>query len=218
MKKGIIFTLGVIVGAAGGSAATYFIAKCKFQTEKDEELEEMENFFEERFQKRVKKLGLVKKKPKTEPEVREDEKIASNKGVKKYHHQEDSISEYGAENTLFKKKDNKKKESKLIIEINEAEFLNEQSGAYEKQTIDVFIGDDATVVGIWANGTDNEEFVEKRFNKPLDELIGRTDVDYLLTYCCDVEVDDGLGLMYVRNNEIMTDFEVVIHDDREDDK
>ena len=213
MNKGIIFAFGVVAGAAGGSAATYYILKEKFQAEKDQEMEEMENYFEDRFQKRVKKLGLVKKKKKTPEEVREDEVIASNKGVKKYHHQEDSISEYGAENKLFAKP-KKEKESKLMVEINEEEFLKPDE-KYEKQTIDVWLGDDKDIVGIWAQGTDNEEWVEKRFGKPLPELIGKADYDYLLSYC---DPNEDVGIAYVRNEEILTDFEVVIHDGREDDK
>lgn len=218
MNKSAYFAIGTILGAVGGSVATYFLTKEMFENYASEEIERYAEHCEERIA-RLTEGDDEKEEETEEPEAKgldpEDEAINSNAGVKKYHHQLDSISSYGA-NNIFVKEEKKPKDSKLINDIDEDEFMNNENG-YEKQTLDIFLGDDNYICGIWGYETDNEEDAEKKWNRKLSELIGSGHTyDELVSYCKDSE--DGIGLIYVKNDELMIDFELVIHDDREDDK
>ena len=222
MKKNILyFALGLMTGASAGATATYFVVKNKFAAEAEEEIEAYADHCEER----IARIRADHKTIETEQESEiprsndpEEEKIARNEGVKKYHHDNGLASKYG-ENHVFEKitdKPEKEKDSKLINDIDEDEFMNQENG-YEKQTIDVFLGDDKYMCGVWGYGTDNEDDVDRKWGKPLEDLIGRSHTyEELLTYCSKHE--DGIGLTFIRNDELMIDFELVIHDDREDDK
>lgn len=229
MNKSVLyFTLGLVTGAAAGATTTYFLTKEKFAAENDEDMEAYSEHCEERIarykeenEELKRKIGLVKSDPNGDAIMRdpEEEKIASNEGVKKYHHDNGLGSKYG-ENHVFEKiadkPEEKEKDSKLINDIDEDEFMNTENG-YEKQTIDVFLGDDKYMCGVWGYQTDNEDDVDRKWGKPLEDLIGRSHTyEELLTYC--EKSEDGIGLAWVKNDEMMIDFELVIHDDREDDK
>lgn len=232
MNKLLYFVSGLVLGAAGGTAVTYYVVNAK----RDEELEEYSEHCEERIEKfRKKYSGEEEQEAKREePAVLtndpEEEKIINNEGVKKYHVRPASESKYG-ENRVFTTnqsdkerktvkeeidKSVKEKDSKLIEDIDEYTYLNDFE-PYTRNTIDVLLGDDADIVGFWGYQTDNEMFVEDKYGKDLSELvgIGKSDYDYLLGQ---VDDEDGVGHIYIRNNEIMVDFEVVIRDMREEDK
>lgn len=227
-NKLLYFGLGALLGAAGGSVATYFIVKEKIAAEAADEIEAYAEHCEERIdrikKKMINKVFGAKEGPKEEKEETEDEKIENNKGVKKYHHYDGIVSKYG-ENNIFtgKQSDEERneikkqiKDSKLINDIDEDEFMNNDNG-YEKQTIDVFLGDDKYMCGVWGYQTDNEDDVDRKWGKPLEELIGTSHTyEELLSYC--ERSEDGIGLAWVKNDEMMIDFELVIHDNREDDK
>ena len=231
MNKNILYLgLGTILGAASGSVATYFIVKEKFALANEEDMENYSNHCETRIEKlkeEIKdlknKLGVVKETPDQAPILNdpEEEKINHNEGVKKYHHNDGLNSKYG-ENRVFDKQpmtsnyvEKKEKDSKLINDIDEEEFMNQENG-YEKQTIDVFLGDDKYMCGVWGYQTDNEDDVDRKWGKPLEDLIGQSHTyDELLSYC---KEDDGIGLVWVKNDEMKIDFELIIHDSREDDK
>lgn len=232
MNKAIIFVSGIILGAAGGSAVTYYMVNAK----RDEELEEYSEHCQERiekFRKKYEKEDIDKideglgQKLTNDPE---EEKIINNEGVKKYHVRPATESKYG-ENRVFttaqsdkdrkdiKKEINKsvkEKDSKLIEDIDEETYLNDEE-PYTRHVVDVLLGDDLDIVGFWGYQTDNEMFIEDKYGKDLEELLGivKEHYGYLISQ---VDEDDGIGHIYVRNNEIMIDFEVVIHDMREDDK
>ena len=222
MNKNILyFALGLVTGAGAGATASYFITKNILDARHEEDLEAYAEHCEERVA-RIRSFTKIMEKAE-EPEERhsndpEEEKIAKNEGVKKYHHDNGLSSKYG-ENHVFEKiadKPEKEKDSKLISDIDEDEFMNQENG-YEKQTIDVFLGDDKYMCGVWGYGTDNEDDVDRKWGKPLEDLIGRSHTyEELLTYCNKHE--DGIGLAFVKNDELKIDFELVIHDDREDDK
>lgn len=220
MNKTVSFILGTLLGAAGGSAATYFLVKNHFETERDEEIADMEEYYEERYQKKLDELSHPKKTIKTVPDevegtdknLREDEKVTNNEGVKKYHHDNGLESAYGAARIFGEDAKPKKKESKLINEISEQEFLNTENG-YTKQTVDIFMSNDdeePEIVGIWAYETDNEEPVDKRFGKSVEDLLGGRTYDELSEY---VDDEEGLGQLYLKNDELMIDFEFIIHSD-----
>ena len=225
-KSALYFVAGLITGGAAGATATYFLVKEKFAAENDEDMEAYSEHCEERIAKYreenedlKKKLGVIKDPVAKVAEDPEEAKIARNEGVKKYHHDNGLSSKYG-ENHIFEKiedKPEKKEEKKLVLinEIDEDEFMNRENG-YEKQTIDVFLGDDRYMCGIWGYQTDNEEDVEKKWNKKLNELVGSYEYDELLDTTRGKE--DGIGLLYVRNESLMIDFELVIHDNREEDE
>ena len=95
--------------------------------------------------------------------------------------------------------------------------MNAENG-YQKQTVDVFMSDDddePEIVGIWAYETDNEETVDKRFGKSIEQLLNWRTYDELSTYC---DEDTGLGQLYLKNDELMIDFEFIIHDDGNDEE
>lgn len=228
MNKGIIFGLGVLIGAAGGSAATYFLTKESFQAMADEEIESYAEHCEERIARYRADKKLVEdidEKPAKKETNPEDEKINSNEGVKKYHHdtglegygsnhifeQTQSIKEKSEIKTQIDK--SKKGDSKLINEITEDDFLNEDN-KYDKYTVDVLLGDDSDICGIWGYGTDNEEFADKKFGQPIEVLLNNMSYDELLTYA---ENPDGMGALYLRNDELNIDFEFLIKDQREED-
>lgn len=228
-NKVLYFVFGLLTGGAAGSAATYFLVKEKFALENEEDMENYSEHCEERIERYKEeiedlksKLGVIKDPVGKVADDPEEAKIARNEGVKKYHHDNGLGSKYG-ENRVFEKiedrpKEEKKeiKDSKLISDIDEDEFMNQENG-YEKQTIDVFLGDDQYMCGVWGYQTDNEDDVDRKWGKELPELIGTAHTyDELLSYCKDSE--DGIGLAFVRNDEMMIDFELVIHDNREDDK
>lgn len=229
MKQKIIyFALGLLVGAAGGATATYFVTKEMFAMQAAEEIEA----YSEHCEERIEKIRLAHKafheleemKEEQRSNDPEEEKIAHNEGVKKYHHDNGLNSKYG-ENNIFERAQSDKereeikqqiKDSKIINDIDEDEFMNEENG-YEKQTIDVFLGDDKYMCGVWGYQTDNEDDVDRKWGKELPELIGESHTyDELLSYCEGKE--DGIGLVWVKNDEMKIDFELVIHDEREEDK
>lgn len=218
MNKTAIFILGVVLGGAAGAAATYYISKNKFESDKDEEIAEMEEYYEERYQKKLNSLNhpkTIKTVPDevegTDKDLREDEKVTNNEGVKKYHHDNGLESAYGSTRIFGEDaKPKVKKESKLINEISEQEFLNAENG-YDKQTVDVFVSmddEEPEIVGIWAYETDNEEPVDKRFNKSIEQLLNGRTYDDLCAY---VEEGEDIGQLYLKNDELKIDFEFVVH-------
>ena len=232
MNKNVLyFTIGLVTGGAAGATATYLLTKEKFAIQNEEDMENYAEHWEGKVTKlksEIKdlkeKLGLIKDpvvKPADDPE---EAKIARNEGVKRYHHDNGLNSKYGehdifganAEASEKARRELKEKDSKLISDIDEDEFMNQENG-YEKQTIDVFLGDDKYMCGVWGYGTDNEDDADRKWGKPLEDLIGRAHTyEELLTYCDKSE--DGIGLAFVRNDEMKIEFELVIHDQREDDK
>ena len=60
----------------------------------------------------------------------------------------------------------------------------------------------------WGYGTDNQTTVEARFGNPLSFLIGASS-RWLNDYA---DKESGYGEAYFRNEEMKTDFEIVIHD------
>ena len=234
MNKSVLyFTIGLVTGGAAGATATYFITKEKFAIQNEEDMENYAEHWEGKVSKlkdEIKdlkgKLGLIKDPVAKPAEDPEEAVIARNEGVKKYHHDNGLNSKYGDHDVFganaekaqeaLKEIKEKEKDSKLISDIDEDEFMNQENG-YEKQTIDVFLGDDKYMCGIWGYGTDNEDDVDRKWGKDLEDLIGRSHTyDELLSYC--KQSDDGIGLAFVRNDEMMIEFELVIHDGREDDK
>lgn len=225
MDKKLYFVLGALIGAAGGSAATYFCCKGYFAERAAEEIEEYAEHCEERIERiRMEFIGAniddkEESEEDDEPEKSDDpeeEAINRNEGVKKYHHQLDSISSYGSNNIFTTPQSDKEKHvvSKMINEITEREFMEQELEGYEKQTFDIWLGDDEYIVALWGYGTDNEEDVQDHFGKPLEVLIGEENADYdaLLSMC---DADDHTGVLYFRNDAMKMDIEVAIHDSRE---
>lgn len=232
MNKAVIFGLGAIVGAAGGSVATYFATKEMFAMQAAEEIERYAEHCEERIAKIKDTEDKWVEENMNESEFipltndPNEDAINSNEGVKKYHHNDGISSKYGDNNIFTTKQSEKEKAEikkvtkpekiqKLIDEITEEEFLDQEGN--EKQTLDIFLGDDEYIAAIWGYETDNEEDVEKRFGMTLGELIGEQNAkfDNLLSL---VNPDEGIGQLYLRNNSLLMDVEIVIHDGREDDK
>ena len=102
MNKAVYFVLGMVLGAAGGSAATYFITKARLEELAADEIDEYAQHCEDRIERireeyQEKLVGDLEP-PATTPE----EEIDSNEGVKKYHHNVEDLPEY-ASKRVFKK-------------------------------------------------------------------------------------------------------------------
>ena len=222
MKKSILyFGLGFLTGGAAGAIGAYFGTKAYLDAKHEEDLESYAEHCEERVEKiRNERRGNILEEAReamTRTNNPEEEKIENNAGVKRYHHATGLDSGYGANNVFGKVSDavEEAKDSKLINDIDEDEFMNQENG-YEKQTLDIFLGDDRDIFGVWGYGTDNEDDADRKWGKPTSELIGTAHTyDELLATT--KESEDGIGILYVRNDELKIDFELVVHDNREDD-
>lgn len=221
-NKGIIFALGALIGAAGGSVGTYFIVKGRFEAERDEAIEEYAEHAERRleaFRERFEGDSEAEREE-NDPEVMDEtdedpdeRKINNNEGVKKYHHYDgDQLPEY-ASKRIFKKYEEKpvKKESKLVNEISAEEFEQENED-YTKQTLDILLRLDDSYEALWGYQTDNQTTCRAKFGKDLEEMFGTEIIEQLLDA---TPADEGIGILYFRNDELMTDFELVLHSDEE---
>lgn len=221
-NKGIIFALGALIGAAGGSVGTYFLVKGRFEAERDEAIEEYAEHAEKRleaFRERFEGDSEAEREE-NDPEVMDEtdedpdeRKINNNEGVKKYHHYDgDQLPEY-ASKRVFKKYEEKPKvkESKLVNEISAEEFEQENED-YTKQTLDILLRLDDSYEALWGYQTDNQTTCKAKFGKDLEEMFGTEIIEQLLDA---TPVDGDIGVLYFRNDELMTDFELVLHCDEE---
>lgn len=231
MNKALIFFAGLLVGGAAGASATYLILHDRLVADAQDEIERYAEHCEERIASiRAKYAG---EQPDTAPEEEEDEEdpddrdealIRRNKGVKLYHHTSEYMGSNDTVNSIFEKdKVEEKKvneelkkevdagvekllaETPHISEITEEEF--DEDGEYEKQVIDYFFDGDSDRA-YWGYGTDNQSTVEAHFGKPLGDLIGAP-ARWLNDYA---DEENGYGEAFFRNKELMTDFEIVVHD------
>lgn len=221
-NKGIIFALGALIGAAGGSVGTYFLVKGRFEAERDEAIEEYAEHAEKRLEALRERFEGISEAEREEndPEVMDEtdedpdeRKINNNEGVKKYHYYDgDQLPEY-ASKRVFKKYEEKpaKKESKLVNEISAEEFEKENED-YTKQTLDILLRLDDSYEALWGYQTDNQTTCKAKFGKDLEEMFGTEIIEQLLDA---TPADEGIGILYFRNDELMTDFELVLHSDEE---
>lgn len=217
-KNTLYFLLGTFVGALGGSSLTYFFIKGRFEAERDEAIEEYAEHAEKRLERQIEALKGqseedVEEKPEPEAEDPDERKINNNEGVKKYHHYDgDQLPEY-ASKRVFKKYEEKPKvkESKLVNEISAEEFEQENED-YTKQTLDILLRSDDSYDALWGYQTDNQITCKVKFGKDLEEMFGTEIIEQLLDA---TPADEGIGILYFRNDELMTDFELVLHSDEE---
>lgn len=219
-KNTLYFLLGTFVGALGGSSLTYFFIKGRFEAERDEAIEEYAEHAEKRLERQIEALKGqseegIEEKPieDTQIEDPDERKINNNEGVKKYHHYDgDQLPEY-ASKRVFKKYEEKPKvkESKLVNEISVEEFEQENED-YTKQTLDILLRLDDSYEALWGYQTDNQTTCKAKFGKDLEEMFGTEIIDQLLDA---TPADGDIGVLYFRNDELMTDFELVLHCDEE---
>ena len=232
MNKALIFFAGLFVGGAAGASATYLILHDRLVADAQDEIERYAEHCEERIASiRAKYAGEqpdtapVEEEDEEDPDDRDEALIRRNKGVKLYHHTSeyigggnDTVNSIFEKDKVEEKKVNEelKKEvdagvEKLlaetphISEITEEEY--DENGEYEKQVIDYFFDGDSDRA-YWGYGTDNQSTVEAHFGKPLGGLIGAP-ARWLNDYA---DEETGYGEAFFRNNELMTDFEIVVHD------
>ena len=222
MNKALTFFAGLLVGGAAGAGATYYILHDKLVADAQDEIERYAEHCEERIASiRAKYAGEqpdtapVEEEDEVDPDDRDEALIRRNEGVKKYHHQDEYIGNYGA-NQVFEEKKvteleknlkemdvNGVKDDPLIEEIDEDTY-NEESDQYSKEVIDFVYPDEKAY---WGYGTDNEMTVDQKFGMNIFELIGQTS-RWLMDY---VNEEEGYGEVYIRNGRLMKDFYVVIH-------
>ncbi len=224
MNKALVFFAGLLVGGAAGASATYLILHDRLVAEAQDEIERYAEHCEERIASyRAKYAGEqpdtppVEAEDEVDPDDRDEALIRRNEGVKKYHHQDEYISSYGANRVFEEKKvtelEKTMKEMNVkgveddtsIEEIDEDTYL-EESEEYSKEEIDFIYPDEKAY---WGYGTDNEVPVDQKFGKNIFELIGQTS-RWLMDY---VDKESGIGEVYIRNHNMMTDFYVVIRNE-----
>lgn len=206
MDKSIIFLLGVVAGAIGGSTATYFIVKDKIENEAAEIIEQYAQHCEDRISKFSREEDSEEV---SESEVEEpDNELDKNEGVKKYH--KDLTSENTYKKEIEKVTEGEKalvaeKEGKIVVnkpyEITEEQYSLEAQ-QYDKITLEYYCEDDMLMC------TEPEEMAETFFNVGREELIGevwRLGQDWI------PEGKDA-GAVYVRNDNMSIDFEVIVYD------
>ena len=205
MDKSIIFLLGVVAGAIGGSTATYFIVKDKIYNEAAEIVEQYAQHCEDRISKFSQGEDTIKD-PEEEPES--SDPIDKNEGVKKYHR--DLTSENTYKKEIEKVTEGEKalvaeKEGNIVVnkpyEITEEQYSLEAQ-QYDKITLEYYCEDDMLMC------TEPEQMAETFFNTGREELIGevwRLGQDYI------PEGKDA-GAVYVRNDNMSIDFEVIVYD------
>ena len=206
MDKSIIFLLGLVAGAIGGSTATYFIVKDKIENEAAEIIEQYAQHCEDRISKFSQGEDSEEA---SESEVEEsDNELDKNEGVKKYH--KDLASENTYKKEIEKVTEGEKalvaeKEGKIVVnkpyEITEEQYSLEAQ-QYDKITLEYYCEDDMLMC------TEPEEMAETFFNVGREELIGevwRLGQDWI------PEGKDA-GAVYVRNDNMSIDFEVIVYD------
>lgn len=229
MKDLGIFVLGLVTGLAAGGAATYFYTKKKLADKVDEEIEAYAEYTEAKLEHYRKLAECASSVPESEEERSNDEEVQNNEGVKKYHHQDESISSL-MERKPFGKKETEEKEmagtwdqpTDDIIEITGDEFLktytDPKSGPYDKVTLDLLF-DGETEDNDWDNqlywgyGTDNEMLA---MLKPEYKTCAISDIlGQVYRWCIDyVNEDEMVGSFFVRNHILHQDIECVVHDMR----
>ena len=93
-----------------------------------------------------------------------------------------------------------------------AEAFEQDDDIYTKQTIDILLRLDDSYEAYWGYQTDNQMTCKAKFGKDLEELFGSDIIEQLLNA---TPADEGVGILYFRNDELMTDFELVLHSDEE---
>lgn len=231
MNKALIFFAGLLVGGAAGASAAYLILHDRLVADAQDEIDRYAEHCEERIASiRAKYAGEqpdtapVEDEDEEDPDDRDEALIRHNKGVKLYHHTSEYMGSNDTVNSIFEKDkvEEKKVNEELkkevdagvekllaetlhISEITEEEF--DENGEYEKQVIDYFFDGDSDRA-YWGYGTDNQSTVEAHFGNPLSALIGASS-RWLNDYA---DKESGYGEAYFRNEEMKTDFEIVIHD------
>lgn len=219
MNKTITFVLGLLTGAAAGSLATYILVRDRIQQEAADEIEEYAEHCEARIEylkKTFEEAEEFEKKVEEESEPQIDEEVKNNEGVKKYHHYNGPMSSSGER--VFKDEKKEKEVTKEevakkfshddaflgVSEATEEDFLKDDE--YRKETIDYFFHGDREEA-YWAYNTDNQTVVEAKFGKPLKDLIGHAHA-----WLVDFTDETGVGAAYFKNDNLMTVFEVIVHD------
>ena len=221
MNKTLVFVLGLLTGAAAGSLATYVLVRDKVQQEAADEIEEYAEHCEQRIallKKCIEEAEELEKGPKEEEEeeTQIDEEVKNNEGVKKYHHYNGPMSSSGERVFKDEKKEKEVTREEVakkfehddailgVSEATEEDFLKDDE--YRKETIDYFFDGDKEEA-YWAYNTDNQTVVEAKFGKPLKDLIGHAHA-----WLVDLTDETGVGAAYFKNDNLMTVFEVIVHD------
>lgn len=211
MNKGLVFVLGILAGAAGGSVATYFITKDHFEQKAAEEIEAYAEHAEERLQNYISSHyeedldDLDSPEPaikSTNVPVKDEDVISHNPGVKKYHHYNGGFEETAKEETDVTEG------QKDILQRPE---LEDVPGVEEldSEEFDLLDDDEYTRVYLQYNANTDElttndgEIAEEAYAKTRSELIGnmwRWATDY-------AEKEEDL---YVKNDNLKIAFEVGI--------
>ncbi len=182
--KGLVFTLGFAVGAAAGSIATWRFLKTKYEQLAREEIEEVREYYANKSEKKDEEETNTDDSEEDSTEEKEDSKAVYTEYSK-------LASLYSGDATE-KTKDEGGEQPMSRQEpyvISPAEFGEIES--YETETL-IYYND-----GVLAD-SDNNRIDD------IESCIGYESLNHFGEY---VEGDDSV---YVRNDEAMTDYEVLL--------
>jgi len=205
MNKGVIFTLGAIVGAAIGSVGTYFIVKDRMEEAVAEEIDNYIQYFNNKQQKRSENIETQSENAKEE---------STEKKIYKYYKGgdfENPVKKSVEDNKVTEGDKAFKEHSKFepeitnrsnnLEEIEEEEFESDET--YEKENLTLLVPQDELYFGY---NTDNQELAESHYNVGREALIGqmwRWATDY-------TNNESGVGTAYIRNHALKKLFEVTV--------
>ena len=180
IKEIAIFAVGAAVGVGG----SFIYFKKKYKSEADEEINEVRKYYQEKFDKEKARIDkLEEESNKIDKAIKEYEKIDTKKVKVKYNKveedQEEEIVKAEAESP-------EEDEPTKPYLITEEEFLNDKND-YDKISLTYYMFDDTL-----ADESDEMIDIEENISTDIYNQIAGSDED-----------------LYVRNNTLQTDFEIM---------
>ena len=185
LKGALLF----LSGAGVGSGLTYFILKDKLESNKQEEINRIRDYYNEKIE-RSKKIEKKKEEKQKKKDIKKVDKIITENEYVPYHKMNDKeVKE------RVRKISEKAIETDIPTEdypdepfnISEEEF-SEEALWHEKIELDYYLDDGALV-------NENEELMN------IDDCIGFTNLEEFLK-------DENEGVMYIRNIRLASDYQV----------
>lgn len=180
IKEIAIFAVGAAVGVGG----SFIYFKKKYKSEADEEINEVRKYYQEKFDKEKARIDkLEEESNKIDKAIKEYEKIDTKKVKVKYNKVEEDKEE---EIVKAEAESPEEDEPTKPYLITEEEFLNDKND-YDKISLTYYMFDDTL-----ADESDEMIDIEENISTDIYNQIAGSDED-----------------LYVRNNTLQTDFEIM---------
>jgi len=183
MNKGIVFLLGVVVGAVGGGFLAYRKVSMNAEDILNNEMERMKDYYEQRIQKFIKNVSEPTDKEEGEP-AKELSKSSYEDYIKEHEDDEENKVQYN--NITKEVKEDKKKEPQHddYIYITKDQFDDVKNG-HDKATLFLFDTEQEDRKIVVDEDEDRYEF--NRMAAAFRRTNVKEDEDFEKFYCCDPE-------------------------------